>query len=81
MGNRSLIRKVRALARRFCHPQFERDDFEQEIWLALCEGRMDLDDLEKPGSLLELVKDCRRMKLKSMDPFYIGSDHAIWNFL
>jgi hypothetical protein len=64
---RYLIDKVHGLAKTYCNPSgsLEQEDFEQEIWLALCEGRMELWELEKPSIIKELREDCPQIKLKT----------------
>lgn len=56
---------IRGLSRKFCAPwgSLESDDFEQEIWLAILEGRVELDEYQRPKVLKALIKDCKHAQL------------------
>lgn len=66
-------KQVAEVARKACDSTLEQEDFEQEIWLAVCEGRLRMEEL-RTKAIRTLADDCNHLKLRSRQDRYAPFD-------
>lgn len=53
------------------------DDFQQDIWVALVEGRLDVSELRDVICLKRLRRECKASRLVSRCPRHVSADAPI----